>query len=147
MWYNALLLVHILAGIAWLGGGIVIQVTQRRAFRSGGRPALDRVRRDQAWTDTWLAIPAPLLVVGSGAAMVVTNPGWRFSQVWVWMAVAIVVLYEGLAFSVGARIYQQVESGVRTPEEADPGASLIRLGDVLLVLLVAVVSLMVFKPL
>jgi hypothetical protein len=63
------------------------------------------------------------------------------------MAVAIVVLYEGLAFSVGARMYQQIESGVREPERADPGASLIRLGDVLLVLLVAVVSLMVFKPL
>jgi hypothetical protein len=56
-------------------------------------------------------------------------------------------LYEGLAFSVGARIYRQIESGVREPERADPGASLIRLGDVLLVLLGAVVSLMVFKPL
>ena len=147
MWYQTVLLIHILAGIAWLGGGIVIQVTQRWALRSGGRPALDRVRQDLAWTGTWLAIPAPLLVVGSGVAMVLTNPGWRFSQTWVWMAVAIVVLYEGLAFSVGSRIYRQVESGVPEPERADPGASLIRLGDVLLVLLVVVVVLMVFKPL
>lgn len=147
MWYRTLLLVHILAGITWVGGGIVIQVTQRRAFRSGGRLALDRVRQDLAWTDTWLAIPAPLLVVGSGVAMVLTNPGWRFSQTWVWMAVAIIVLYEGLAFTVGARLYRQIESGLREPERADPGASLIRVGDGLLVLLVVLVVLMVFKPL
>jgi len=146
VWYRTLLLVHVLAAMTWLGGGIVIQMTQRRAFRCGGRPALDRVRADLAWADVLLAVPAPLVVVGSGIGMVALSSAWRFSQTWIWMAVAVVVLYEGLAFSVGARIFRQVESRARDPLGADPGASLIRLGGVLVLMLVAVAVLMVFKP-
>jgi hypothetical protein len=47
--------------------------------------------------------------------MVAMSPGWQFSQTRVWMAVAIVALCEGLALSVGARIYQQVESDGENP--------------------------------
>lgn len=85
MWYRVVLLIHILAGIAWLGGGLAIWVTQQRALRAGGRAALDRVRRDLAWADTWLAIPSPLLVVATGIAMVLSAPGWRLTQTWIWL--------------------------------------------------------------
>jgi len=144
-WQTALLVVHILAAMAWVGGGLVIQFTQRRVFRLGGWPAFDRVRADLAWADTWLAIPAPLLVVGTGIAMVVLTPGWRFTQTWIWMSMVAVVLYQVLAFTVGTRLYRQLET---THEDggAKPASSLLKLGDLLLTVLVGVVFLMVFKP-
>ena len=146
MWYRTVLLIHILAGVAWLGGGLAVGVTQQRALRAGGRAAFDRVRRDLAWADTWLAIPAPLLVVATGVAMVLLDPGWRFSQTWIWMAIAILIAYQGLAFTVGARLYRRPESEEEAPEGGDPRISLIRLSRLLLLMLVAVVALMVFKP-
>jgi uncharacterized membrane protein len=146
VWYRVVLLIHILAGIAWLGGGLAIEITQQRALRAGGRAAFDRVRRDLAWADTWLAIPAPLLVVATGIAMVLLGPGWRFSQTWIWMAIAILIAYQGLAFTVGARLYRRLESGDGAPGRGDPGISLLRLGRLLLLMLVAILALMVFKP-
>jgi hypothetical protein len=147
VWYRALVLVHVLAGIAWLGGGLAIQVTERRALHLGGRSALDRVRRDLAWADSWLAFPAPVVVVGTGVAMVWANSAWRFSQTWIWMTITILAGYQVLALTVGARIYRQVESGAHRSHGADPGVSLIRLGGGLLLMLVGVAALMVFKPL
>jgi uncharacterized membrane protein len=146
VWYRAVLLIHILAGIVWLGGGLAIVVTEQRSLRAGGRAAFDRVRRDLAWADTWLAIPAPLLVVATGIAMVLLDPGWRFSQTWIWMTIAILIAYQGLAFTVGARLYRRLKSGDGTPKGGDPGISLLRLGRLLLLMLVAIVALMVFKP-
>lgn len=146
MWYRVVLLIHILAGIAWLGGGLAIWVTQQRALRAGGRAALDRVRRDVAWADTWLAIPSPLLVVATGIAMVLSAPGWRLTQTWIWLTVAILIAYQGLAFTVGARLYRRLESGDGARTRDDPGISLIRLSRLLLLMMVAIVVLMVFKP-
>jgi len=142
MWYRVLLLVHILAGMAWIGGGLVIQITQQQAFRLGGRVASDRARTDLAWADTWLAIPAPLLVVGTGIAMVIVNTGWRFAQTWIWTSLATVAIYQALALTMGARLYRRRETG---PGD-QPTQELLRLGNVLLALLTGVVFLMVFKP-
>jgi uncharacterized membrane protein len=140
--YQLLLVVHILAGMAWLGGGLVIQITGLRAFRLGGRPAVGRVRSDLSWADTWLAIPAPLLVVGTGIAMVVVNTGWRFAQTWIWTSLATVAIHQALALTLGARLYRQHETG----QGDQPTRALLRLGNVLLALLTGIVALMVFKP-
>jgi hypothetical protein len=142
IWYQTLLVVHILAGTAWVGGAFVIQTTTQRTFRLGGRPAVDRARTDLAWADTWLAIPAPLLVVGTGIAMVVVNTGWRFAQTWIWLAMATFGIYQALALTVGARLYRQEEK----TQGDQPTRSLLRLGNVLLALLTGIVVLMVFKP-
>jgi hypothetical protein len=146
VWYRAVLFFHILAGIAWLGGGLAIWVTQQRALSAGGRAGFDRVRQDLAWADTWLAIPAPLLVVATGIAMVLMRPGWRLSQTWIWLTVAILIAYQGLAFTVGARLYRRLESGDGALTGGDPGSSLLRLGRLMLLMLVTIVALMVYKP-
>ena len=140
--YRLLLVVHVLAGMAWLGGGLVIQITGLRAFRLGGRPAVDRVRSDLSWADTWLAVPAPLVVVGTGLAMVVVNTGWRLAQTWIWTSLAMIAVYQALALTRGAHLYRQQEKG----RGDQPTRSLFRLGNVLLALLTGIVVLMVFKP-
>lgn len=146
MWYRVVLLIHILAGMAWVGGGLAMWVTQQRALATGGRAGFDRVRRDLAWADTWLAILAPLLVAVTGIAMVLWAPGWRLSQVWIWLTVVILIAYQGLAFTVGGRLYRRLESGDGAPGRGNAGISLLRLGRLLLLMLVAIVVLMVFRP-
>lgn len=142
------MLVHVFAAIAWVGGGFTIQITHQLAFRRGGGTAVEQTRTQLAWADTWLAVPAPLLVVGTGIAMVATTPAWRFAQTWIWMSLAAVGLYEVLATTIGARLYRRLESAPEDDrrQEPSPIRSFIRLGNVLIALLVGVVFLMVFKP-
>ena len=149
--YRLLLLVHILAGIAWVGGAIVIQATLFAARRSQPPEGVDEVMRSFAWADTWLALGAPLVVVITGVAMVLINGAWTFEQAWILGSIGLVVAYEAIAMTVGARLYRQVESAraQRLLETADHVRTMRawgRLGAVLLVMLVAIVGLMVLKP-
>jgi len=150
MLYRLLLLIHILAGVAWVGVGLVIQVTAYRTFRTEGPEAADGMMARFAWADDWVAIPAPLLVVGSGIGMVGMSGGWGFSQTWIWLSLAVVVAYETLALTVGARVYADVEEGRLAPESQprrdEALGRLLRLGTLLVTLLVGILILMVYKP-
>jgi hypothetical protein len=141
MWYQTVLWVHIMAAMAWVGGGIVMHVTQQMALRQGGPSAFDEVDRRLAWTDSWLAVVAPVLVLATGTAIVVIDPGWRFSQTWIWSTLALVGLYELLAFTIGTRLFRLISA-----EASGSRASFVKLGHVLIGPLAGVVVLMVFKP-
>jgi hypothetical protein len=84
----------------------------------------------------WLLWPR----FAAGTAMVVIDPGWRFSQTWIWSTLALVGLYELLAFTIGNRLFRLSSA------EASARASFVRLGHVLIGLLAGVVVLMVCKP-
>jgi uncharacterized membrane protein len=149
--YRVLLLVHILAGMAWVGGAIVLEATLFIARRSGDPAEVDRVMRSQAWADTWLALAAPVLVVTSGVAMVVVGGAWSFTQAWILFSIGLVVVYELVALTVGARLYRRIaearESGALAGlAHARTMRAWGRLGGLLLALLLVVVGLMVFKP-
>jgi len=149
--YRLLLLVHILAGMAWVGGAIFIQATLFAARRSQSPEGVDRVMRSFAWADTWLALGAPLLVVITGVAMVLINGAWSFEQAWILGSIGLVIVYEVVAMTVGARLYRQLEDAraqgnFETPGHARTMRAWGRLGAVLLALLMAIVGLMVLKP-
>jgi uncharacterized membrane protein len=149
--YRLLLLVHILAGMAWVGGAIVIEATLFVARRSQPPAEVDRVMRRFAWADTWLALGAPLLVVITGVAMVLSNDGWSFEQAWILGSIGLVIGYEVIAMMVGARLYRQIEDAraqgrVESAGHAGTMRAWGRLGAVLLAMLVAIVGLMVLKP-
>jgi uncharacterized membrane protein len=149
--YRILLLVHILAAMAWVGGAIVLEATLFVARRSGDAAEVDRVMRSLAWADTWLAVPAPLLVVVTGVAMVALSGAWGFTQAWILLSIGIVVVYELVALTIGARLYRRIAearaSGAVTGDaHAGTMRAWARLGGLLLALLLVVVGLMVFKP-
>jgi uncharacterized membrane protein len=149
--HRLLLLIHILAGMAWVGGAIVIQATIFAARRSQPPEGVDRVMRSFAWADTWLALGAPVLVVITGIAMVLISGAWSFEQAWILGSIGLVVVYEVIAMTVGARLYRQVEEAraqgqLETDGHARTMRAWGRLGAVLLAILVAVVGLMVVKP-
>jgi len=149
--HRLLLLVHILAGMAWVGGAIVIQATLFAARRSQSPESVDRVMRSFAWADTWLALGAPLVVVITGVLMVLINGAWSFEQAWILGSISLVIVYEVVAMTVGARLYRQLEDArahghLETAGHARTMRAWGRLGAVLLALLTAIVGLMVLKP-
>jgi uncharacterized membrane protein len=149
--YRMLLLVHILAAMAWVGGAIVIQATLFVARRSQPPEGVDRVMRGFAWADTWIALGAPLVVVITGVAMVLINGAWSFEQAWILGSIGLVVAYETIAMTVGARLYRQVEGAraqgrLETAGHARTMRAWGRLGALLLAMLVAIVGMMVLKP-
>lgn len=149
--YQIVLLIHILAGAAWVGGAIVIEGTIFAARRLGSPEAVDRVLQSFRWADTWLAIGAPVLVIVTGVAMVMLGRGWTFEQAWILGSIGLVVAYEVIAMTVGGRIYSRIEvaraeGALASQQHEVTIRQLGRLGVVLLAILIAVTGLMVFKP-
>jgi uncharacterized membrane protein len=149
--HRFLLLVHILAAMAWVGGAIAMQATLFAARRSQPPEDVDRIMRSFAWADTWLALGAPLVVVVTGVAMVLINGAWSFEQAWILGSIVLVVAYEVIAMTIGARLYRRVEDArayglLGTGDHARTMRAWGRLGAMLLAILVAVVGLMVLKP-
>jgi uncharacterized membrane protein len=149
--YPFLLLAHILAGMAWVGGALALQAALLVARRSGDPAEVDRVMRSLAWADTWLAIPAPVLVLATGLAMVALSGAWTFTQAWILGSIGLVVVYELVAMVVGARLYRRIAQARKAGEvggaaHARTMTAWGRLGALLLTILLVVVGLMVFKP-
>jgi len=149
--YRWLVLVHVLAAMAWVGGAIALEATLFAARRSQGPDGVDRVMQSLRWADTWLAVPAPLLVLGSGVALVLVSGAWGFTQAWILGSIGLVVAYEVVAVTIGARLYRRIDDARRAGTLVGDGHAATmrawsRLGVLLLAILVAIVGLMVFKP-
>jgi uncharacterized membrane protein len=149
--YRWLVLVHVLAAMAWVGGGTIVLGTLVSARRSRDPEHVDRVMQSLAWADTWLAIPAPLVVLITGIAMVALNGAWSFTQAWILGSIGLMVAYEIVAVTIGARLYRRIDDARRAGTLVGDGHAATmrawsRLGVLLLAILVAIVGLMVFKP-
>jgi uncharacterized membrane protein len=103
--YTVLVFLHVSAAIVWLGAAVTIQLLAIRADRSGDPGELQKIAADSEWLATRLFIPASLLVLAFGIALVVDGP-WSFDQFWIVLGLA------GYAFSflVGI-LYLSPESG------------------------------------
>lgn len=151
MGYQALLLVHVLAGMVWVGGAVVLVATLWSARRSQPPEAVDRLMLDLRWADTWLAIPAPVLVLTSGVVMVLDGGPWSFTQAWILASIALIVVYEAVALTVGGRLHSRIEKARAQGELASIAHARTmtawgRLGLVLVAILVAIVWSMIYKP-
>jgi uncharacterized membrane protein len=150
--YNLLVVVHILSVIAWVGGGLVQQLAVVQARKAGGPVEVDRYLVSSEWMQRFIYIPAPILVLLSGVTMVAVSDSWSFSQTWVYLALLLIVLAGVLGGAVGGRLEKRVvelreQDSVAGPEYADTLRRILNNGWVELVLLVAIIFLMVYKPL
>ena len=146
---NWLHLVHVLAAMTWVGGGLTLSVM---GLRARSRPAA--VREFGAvlpYVGIRVLMPAVVLVLVTGVWMVIASAEWHFSQFWVLFALGLFAI----AFLVGAvylsRVGIQMERLTKAPTDDAPAGTrllnrwLVGYGIVLAVLLVAVWD-MVFKP-
>jgi uncharacterized membrane protein len=149
--YQLLLVVHVLAGIAWVGGGLTNQLAIQQARQSGGAAGADGQIVALAWMERFIYIPAPMIVLVSGVIMVAVQDAWGFSQPWVYLALTLMVLAGILGGAVGSRRAKRMEELrgdglVDSPEYAQVLSKVLNSTWLELLILIALVFLMVYKP-
>jgi uncharacterized membrane protein len=146
---NWLKLFHILGAMVWLGGGTTLIVIGLRARARGDANAILEFARTVPYVGIRLLGPAWIVVLITGVWMVFVGAGWKFSQLWVLLALGLFLF----AFLIGAvymsRVGMQLERMARSGQSTDGSTLVVRwiagYGLVLAALLVAVWD-MVFKP-
>lgn len=149
-YFELLLLGHLLAAMAWVGGDLMIQMFYLRA-RHAGPEAVARFARDVEWIGLRLLNPASFLVVVFGVLMVIDADFYDFSQFWIYAALAMF----GVSFITGAgflgpesgRIGKLAdERGPADPEVQRRIARILLVSRIEFILLVLIVVDMVLKP-
>ena len=116
--YETLVLIHVLAAIVWVGGGILFQIQGTRAAVAGDQAGVLKVIRDSEWMGMRVFMPASIIVLAFGVWAVIDHPVWEFSDTWVSIGFAGVVI----SAIVGAA-FLGPESGKISAAAADPEQS------------------------
>jgi hypothetical protein len=121
--YETLLLVHVLAVVFLIGTIPLEYLLVRRTIALGDRPRIARLLRDLDWVETRIAVPAALLLVGSGLGMTVGPLArWRlfstealFPAVGLGLFVVLLVLFAGIVPAHYKKIIRWAEGEDPTP--------------------------------
>jgi uncharacterized membrane protein len=145
---QSLLYVHILAAISWMGAGITLVLLAVRARQNGEEL---KMIGQMEWLGSRVGGPAVIIMLGSGVWMVARSGAWQFSQLWIILAIALVVVLflVGVGFHVPQ--YKRIRTAVEQHGEDSPEARRLvhrsfLAAQVEVGLLAIVVLLMVFKP-
>lgn len=146
--HEVLLLVHIVAAMVWLGGGVLAGVMASRMKVAEPQNRLWFARTMKS-VSVGLFMPAAILVLGTGVWIVLDSDLYAFDQAWISAAFAIVII----AGAMGPLFFKPtIDKGIAAMEAGDgptAGALMARLGmgsKIALVLEFVGVYLMVFKP-
>jgi hypothetical protein len=82
-WYELLLFIHVGAAIVWIGAGFLSLVLATTYDRESDEVAIKRFLHDQEWLAMRLFVPASLIVVVMGIALVIESDAWTFSYLWI----------------------------------------------------------------
>src|SRR6266581_703688 len=144
-------LVHVLSAMVWVGGGLMLSLIGARARSSSDPLAIADFARLLPFVGIRVLMPAVILVLLTGVALVFADSEFNFSQLWVLLALALFAV----AFLIGAvylsRVAIQLDRATAGQGQTVAGAAallnrwLVGYWIVLAVLLVAVGD-MVFKP-
>jgi uncharacterized membrane protein len=149
--YDWLLLGHIVAAIAWVGGAITMQLVGNRLVRAESAEAVAAFARTAEWIGPRLYMPASLAVLGFGIALVATSDAWSIGQLWIILGlVGIAISAIGGAVFFGPQSRRIGEALQAEGAESERAQALIRrlfvVGRIDLVILVLIVVDMVLKP-
>jgi len=144
-------LVHVLSAMVWVGGGLMLSLIGARARSSSDPRAIADFARLLPFVGIRVLMPSVILVLLTGVGLVLADSEFRFSQLWVLLALALFAV----AFLIGAvylsRVALQLDRATVGQGQTGAGAApllnrwLVGYWVVLAVLLVAVWD-MVFKP-
>jgi Predicted integral membrane protein (DUF2269) len=151
-WYELLLFIHITAAIVWIGAGFLSLLLATTYDRESDEAAIKRFLNDQEWLAMRLFVPASLVVVVMGIALVIESDAWSFSYLWIVLGLIgyAATFVTGFFFirpaseRIGAEMEQQ--GGRLTPELRSNIRKLIAIARVDYVTFALVVLDMVVKP-
>jgi uncharacterized membrane protein len=147
--YDWLLLLHVLAAMIWVGGGVALAVLVTRVLRDPEPGAVARFIGNLRVIGPLVLAPATLAVVGFGVWLVLDSAAWGFGQFWVQLAVALfaAALLVGAGYQSRTAIHAE-----RATARGDHDEALRQLRRwswgyrLIVVLLIAAAWDMVFKP-
>lgn len=141
--YKALLAVHVLSVLTWVGSGLGVQLLAARARRAGDITRLSGILADASWLGLRVFMPAGILALLSGIGMVIKGD-WKFETTWIalgfvgWIASTII----GSAF-LGPQSRKLASGG---PDATATAGRVLTLMRIDLTILLLVVLDMVLKP-
>ncbi len=147
--YQLLVYVHVVSAVIWVGGAVFGQVFALVVMRGGDPAELPLLGRRFERVGNLLFMPAAVLILLSGAAMVVQ--AWRFDQAWIALAIALwVVSAAAGALYVAPRIKRAGElfkaEGAESPVARQQIARVFLVTRLELVSFAVILALMVWKP-
>ena len=142
---------HVVGAIAWVGGGLGLTILARRLVVARDHATLQAINAQGKALGNWLFMPAFVLTLGFGIAMVADTPAYGFFDTWIVVGYGGILLsgaFEGLIGQRAAKGFTEAieQHGPGSPK-AQAAASRVTLGGWLDVLtLLVVVFAMVVKP-
>jgi Predicted integral membrane protein (DUF2269) len=82
-WYEFLLFIHISGAVVWIGAGFFSLLLATTYDRESDEMAIKRFLHDQEWLAMKLFVPASLVTVVFGIALVIESDAWSFSYLWI----------------------------------------------------------------
>ena len=150
MGYELFLAVHVVCAVVWVGGGVSMQVLAVLAERANDGPRMATFAKDAEWIGTHIYLPASLLLLGAGIALVLIGQ-WGFGTLWVALGIAgfassvvIGAAFTGPAAKKLAPLLE--ERGPNDPEVRRRMQKIFTISRVETVILLLVVVDMTMKP-
>jgi uncharacterized membrane protein len=149
--YDWLLLIHILAAIAWVGGATTINILATRIRRAGTPEDLVAFTGLAEWIGPRVYSLASLVVLAMGIWMVAISDAWTIGQLWIVLAlIGFAITAIGGAAYFGPESKRIREAAEAEGPESPRAQALIRRIFLVswfdLILLVLIVADMVLKP-
>ena len=150
-WYQAVLVVHLVAAVVGFGGSALGSVMLRRAWTADGLDAAAAVRRSFEFASNRLTDVAAYLAGIAGIAAVLIDDRWDFRQGWVTVAFVLYFAWLGIAHGAqrptGAKLAEAMEAGPERSAEAQRLRKRAELWSTASnLVIVAAIAVMVAKP-
>jgi uncharacterized membrane protein len=149
--FNILKVGHILSVVAWVGGGLMMQALAMRARRAGPAKLYD-FAQDAAWTGNHVFAPASGLTLLFGIVLAFAKPfKYGFSPLWIKLGLLGFLLTAVNGAAVLGRLSKKMaalgaEKGPDDPSVQETARKLLSAMRIDLVIVIAVIIDMVFKP-
>ena len=142
---------HVLAAVIWVGGAAATQIFAIKATRAADGTRMAAFAQDAEWVGMRVFLPASLLVLALGIAMVIDRPEIAFGDLWIILGLGG-ILFSALVGSLflgpeSGRIGKIIEAeGPGSPEATRRLKRIFLVSRIELVVLLLVVVDMVVRP-
>jgi uncharacterized membrane protein len=116
--YDWLLFLHLLSAMVWVGAGVLLSGLAMLALRSPDTAAPARFLSALGTIGPRVLAPASVATLGFGVWLVLNSPAWGFGQLWVLLALGLVVAAVLIGAAYQAR---RALEGERAAERGDHG--------------------------